>query len=127
MSRSSVCILALFVQVWSSIASADCKVATGDLAEGKPIVKVSPVYPRKALRKGVEACVILSYSLIPKPGAEGEALIPGDIDVVSSTEDLAKPFVKASKRALRKWLFLTKNHPDPRYSSAFPFELKEEE
>jgi len=110
-----------------SLVRAECSY-TGDvpLIEAKPLVKVAPVYPRRALRRGVEGCVVLGFSLTSSP-KNSAGTIPTEMVVLSSSDSGRKTFEKVSKTALSKWLYLSKNDPptdELSHYATFPFELE---
>lgn len=90
-------------------AESECTYAGDRLVEGKPIVWVSPVYPSKALRKGIEGCVVVAYALKPA-GGEKTGLIPHDATVIESTEQESRAFEKAALKALQKYYFSPITH-----------------
>ncbi|MBD1388645.1 TonB family protein [Neiella sp. HB171785] len=64
----------------------------------QPLYRVQPRYPRKALDKGIDGWVALSFTISPTGNVE-------DIDVVESSNRL---FEKPSKDALAKWRYAPK-------------------
>ena len=125
------CIALIFLILVSPFGFADCEpIAAEGLTEGKPVVKVAPIYPRRAIRKGIEGCVTLGYRLIRKDVDEPRALVASEIEVRGSTEPHRSAFEKAAKKALIKWLFLASTHDESdgvSYYSVVPFELSESE
>ena len=110
---------------------ADCEASGIDeLIKTKPVVKVAPIYPKRALRKGVEGCVTLGYGLVERNAAKLGGLIASNIVVLGSTEPERRAFEKAAKRAISKWLFLARTHSpsdEVAYYSVIPFELRDSE
>jgi len=106
---------------------ADCDTGeVGDLTLAKPVIKLTPIYPRRQLRKGVEGCVVLGFSLAAMANDEG-GTVPAQVRVISSTENGRKAFEKAAKKALSKWMFLARNSPPTEtisHYATFPFELE---
>ena len=101
-----ICTLVL-VLVAASKSWADCEPVGADgLVEGKPLIRVAPVYPRRAMRRGIEGCVTLGYGLIERDAREPYALVVSNVVVLGSTDSQRSSFEKAAKKAISKWLFL---------------------
>lgn len=116
----------LFLILSSSQAGASCQLpeSLDELEEGKPVIRVSPIYPRKLSRKGTEGCAIIAYALKAESASGPSLLIPFDIEVVAASD---AEFGSALKKAAEKWRFLPGAHPDydgDRFYSRFDFYLK---
>ena len=110
---------------------ADCEPSgVNELIEAKPVIKVAPIYPKRAVRKGVEGCVTLGYGLAERDPQKPGGLIATNIMVLGSTEPQRGAFERSAKRAITKWLFLTRTHSpsdEIAYYSVIPFELSTSE
>ena len=128
MRTSFVFVMLLIVM---PVCWADCEPSDIDeLTEAKPVIKVAPIYPRRAVRKGIEGCVTLGYGLVERDPEKPGGLIATNIVVLGSTEPQRGAFEKAAKRAITKWLFLTRTHSptdEIAYYSIIPFELRASE
>ncbi|GEA10361.1 hypothetical protein [Alteromonas sp. KUL49] len=76
---------------------------------GNPVLKVSPKYPDSLSSSMPSGCAIVEYRLIEKPSSNGKALIPADIVIIESSQNA---FGLELQKAVEKWLFFTKTHPD---------------
>ena len=62
---------------------ADCEPSgVNELIEAKPVIKVAPIYPKRAVRKGVEGCVTLGYGLAERDPQKPGGLIATNIMVL---------------------------------------------
>ena len=93
------------------------------LIEAPATIRVAPSYPTPMLRKKVSACVVFAFGL--KDGTTG-LKVPTDITVVHATRQGRAQFVRAGRKALKKWAF-QKELPasvSPRYFTAIRFQMK---
>ena len=84
-------------------AAVDCSLPQG-ATSGKPLVKVEPE-TTSSIPDG--SCVLVSFMLKDKPGADGQALIPTSIKIEQSTN---RALSRAVRSAVAKWLYLSKSH-----------------
>lgn len=79
-----------------NMTSGGISLTPGD-AEYLPIVKVAPVYPRRALQRGIEGYVLLEFTVTKQGGTK-------DIKVVES-KPASTIFHKAAKKAAAKFKY----------------------
>lgn len=96
------CFVLLFA-CFSAHAKDSCDLPEG-VTEGKPVVKVSPM-----IKGGIKDgdCALVSFKLAEKKGSDGRGLVPKSIKVVSTSN---KKLAKAVKKAVSRWLYLSKSH-----------------
>ena len=125
-----ICTLVLILVV-APKSWADCEPVGADgLIEGKPLIKVAPMYPRRAMRKGVEGCVTLGYGLKKRDARQPDGLVASNVAVLGSTDSHRSSFESAAKKAISKWLFLAKTHStsdEVAYYSVISFDLVDSE
>ncbi|MCW8092259.1 hypothetical protein [Alteromonas sp. ASW11-130] len=76
---------------------------------GNPVLKINPKYPNSLSSSMPSGCAIVEYRLTEKPSSNSKALIPTDIVIIESSQDA---FGLELQKAVGKWLFFTKAHPD---------------
>ena len=87
----------------AGVASADDLCAFNNingLVEAPAVVRVAPNYPTPMLRKNVSGCVVFAFGL--KEGTSG-LKVPTGITVVHATSQGRAQFVRAGRKALKKW------------------------
>lgn len=95
-----------------------------ELAEARPVVRVEPAFGEELRGDGVESCIVVIFGLKEKSGTDGKALLVHRPKAVAWSDEVPRSARKAARRALDKWLFLSKTQPasnDPVYYYVFTF------
>ncbi len=108
-SAEKIVVASIPVQTEISMTSSGISLAPGD-AEYLPIVKVTPVYPRRAAARGIEGYVLLEFTVTK----EGRTK---DIRVIKSVPK-SKIFHRAAIKAAEKFKY------KPRTEDGKPIEVK---
>lgn len=123
-----LCAIIVALSAQAVQAELECTYVGDRLVEGRPIVWVTPVYPSRALRKGIEGCVVVAYAL-KLAGGEGTGLVAHNATVIESTALKSRAFEKAALRVLPKYYFLPRTHEvseEQMYFSIIKFELEDD-
>ena len=79
----------------------EVRVEEGCLRKPEPVEKASPVYPKEAHKKGVEATVIVSARV----GIDGSVESAKAVDSGATDESFVPAFEEAAVAAVRKWRY----------------------
>jgi len=107
-TAEKISVAAISVDTDISMTSGGISLAPGD-SEYLPVVKVAPVYPRRALQRGIEGWVLLEFTVTKQGGTK-------DIVVVSS-DPASSIFHRAAVRAAAKFKY------KPRTEDGKPIEV----
>ncbi len=107
-TADKISVAAISVDTDISMTSGGISLAPGD-SEYLPVVKVAPVYPRRALQRGIEGWVLLEFTVTKQGGTK-------DIVVVSS-DPSSSIFHRAAVRAAAKFKY------KPRTEDGKPMEV----
>ncbi len=107
-TAEKISVSAISVDTDISMTSGGISLAPGD-SEYLPIVKVAPVYPRRALQRGIEGWVILEFTVTKQGGTKNV--------VVLSSNPTSSIFHSAAKRAAAKFKY------KPRTADGKPIEV----
>lgn len=107
-TAEKISVAAMSVDTDIEMTSGGIALAPGD-SEYLPVVKVAPVYPRRALQRGIEGWVLLEFTVTKQGGTK-------DIIVVSS-EPKSSIFHSSAKRAATKFKY------KPRTEDGQPIEV----